>query len=120
MSNKFKNSISVIVLVVLSLLALGSLDEDPNAWKTKEDPILAYNMLEIFVEKRLKTPTEAEFAGTFEKTSHVKFLGNNTYQINSYVDSKNSFGAKLRTKFSGNIKRISEDDWELISLEIFE
>ncbi|MCK5608034.1 hypothetical protein KAR91_39505, partial [Candidatus Pacearchaeota archaeon] len=51
---------------------------------------------------------------------HVKNLGNQEYQINSYVDAQNSFGATIRTRFSGRIKQIGHDRWKLLSLNILD
>ena len=64
---------------------------------------LAYNYAEEFVKKRLKSPSTAEFPGTFEKNDHIKELGNNEYLISSWVDSQNGFGAMIRSRFSCKI-----------------
>jgi hypothetical protein len=76
-------------------------------------------MMEDFVKQRLKSPSTAEFPGVFDgKLDHVTDLENQTYRIVSYVDAQNSFGAKIRTKFIGEIKQTSADRWQLISLDI--
>ena len=64
----------------------------------------AWAYMQIFVEKRLKSPKSADFpfgGGTY----HTKDLGNGRYEVNSYVDSQNAFGANIRTHFDGTIKR---------------
>jgi len=71
------------------------------------------------VKDRLKSPSSAKFPGIFDgQKDHITKLGNQKYQIISYVDSQNSFGAMIRAQFIGVIKQISEDRWRLISLEI--
>lgn len=42
----------------------------------------------------------------------------NTMESLCYVDSKNSFGATIRSRFSGEVEQISEDKWRLISFDI--
>ena len=45
----------------------------------------------------------------------MKDLGGGRYEVNSYVDSQNSFGATIRTHFKGVIEK--GDKWYLESLE---
>ena len=94
-------------------------EPDPNAWKTEDNSIGAYIMMENFVKDRLRSPDSAKFPGVFDgKLDHVRYLGNKKYIINSYVDSQNGFGAMIRSNFSGEIEQTSEDYWSLISLVI--
>jgi hypothetical protein len=89
-------------------------------WKQESHAFLAYSMMEDFVKNNLKSPSTAEFPGIFEKKSHITVLEEQTYKINSYVDSQNSFGAVIRTHFVGMVKQTSPNDWQLISLEFLE
>jgi hypothetical protein len=41
----------------------------------------------------------------------------NVYFVKSFVDSQNSFGVTIQTHYHGEIKQISGDNWQLISLE---
>lgn len=70
---------------------------------TRPNNFLAFNYAEDFVKQRLKSPSTAEFIGTFEKSDHITELENDEYLINSWVDSQNSFGAMIRSKFSCKI-----------------
>jgi hypothetical protein len=120
-----KHIASAFLLLVFGILAVGSTDSDkssdPNAWKTEDNKSMAYIMMEDFVKQRLKSPSTAEFPGVFDgKLDHVTALGNQTYRIVSYVDAQNSFGAKIRTKFIGEIKQTSADRWQLISLTLLD
>ncbi len=95
--------------------------EDPNAWKTRDNKSMAYIMMEDFVKRKLKAPSTAEFPGIFDgKLDHVKSLGGQKYRIVSYVDAQNTFGAQIRTRFVGEIQQTSEDEWQLISLNLIE
>jgi hypothetical protein len=85
-------------------IAFGSGDDNgSNDSSSKANKFLAYNYAEDFVKQRLKSPSTAKFPGTSEKDKHITELGNNQYQINSWVDSQNSFGAIIRSKFSCKI-----------------
>ena len=64
------------------------------------DKFLAYNYAEGFIKQKLKSPSTAKFPGISEKDQHTTYLGSEKYKIESWVDSQNSFGATIRTKFS--------------------
>ena len=74
----------------------------------------AWAYIQLFVEKRLKSPGSADFP--FGGHRHVKSLGGGRYSFDSYVDSQNSFGAKLRTHFEGVIRKVPSG-WELEHLQ---
>ena len=68
----------------------------------------AYSYAKDFITPKLKSPSSASFASYGEQSNHVTYMGNNEYRINSYVDSQNSFGATIRTKFSCDIKVVGD------------
>ncbi len=70
----------------------------------------AWAYMQQFVEKKLKSPSSADFP--FGGSRHVTPLGGGRYKVDSYVDANNSFGAQLRTHFEGVIKRVA-GGWEL-------
>lgn len=78
-------------------------DNSPLSNSTSANKFLAYNYAEDFVEKKLKSPSTAEFPGVTEKDKHITDLGGGKYKINSWVDSQNGFGATIRTNFSCTI-----------------
>lgn len=67
------------------------------------DLIYAYNSCISFVKDKLKSPSSAVFPDTRHKVEHTIYEGSNTYSIESYVESKNSFGVMTRTGFSCTI-----------------
>lgn len=70
---------------------------------------------QMFVKKRLKSPSTASFPfGGASK--HVTPLGGGRYQVDAYVDSQNGFGAMLRTHFHLVIKQVA-GGWEQESLK---
>ena len=120
----FKSGIVFVVVVVgfFVFLTFGVMNtdptvQDPNAWKTRDNSGMAYVMMGNFVKKNLKAPRTAKFPGVWGgKLDHVTSHSDQTYRISSYVDSQNGFGALIRTKFVGTIKQISDNGWNLISL----
>jgi hypothetical protein len=54
-----------------------------------------------FVEKRLKSPSTADFSS--ETQNNVKKVNDSTFVVTGYVDSQNSFGALIRTNYSCKI-----------------
>jgi len=112
--------VGIILFCIMVVTCIVNMpEEDPNAWKTEDNKIMAYIMIEDFVKQRLKSPGTAEFPGVLDgKIDHVTALGNQTYRIISYVDAQNSFGAMIRTKFIGEIKQTSDVRWQLISLNL--
>jgi hypothetical protein len=79
---------------------------------------MAYSIMEDYVKNRLKAPSAAKFPETSINRHHIKHLGGRKYRIDSWVDSENSFSAKIRTKFVGEIQQTSEYEWKLISLKL--
>lgn len=102
MRNKTLHLFSIITIVIFIFFAFGSGDSDSST-STEHSNFLAYNYAEDFIEQRLKSPSTAEFPGVSEKNNHITDLGGGEYQINSWVDSQNSFGAMIRTKWSCKI-----------------
>lgn len=80
-----------------------NVNEDTRYTGNYSDKILAYNYAKDFVKKKLKSPSSAVFPDSQHKVDNTEYVGNATYEINSYVDSQNSFGAMIRTNFSCTI-----------------
>lgn len=78
----------------------------------------AYVMSEEFIKKQLKAPATADFPTGSD--GRVKYLGDSVFYIDSYVDAQNSFGANLRSNYSGKIKYKGDDNWINIDLVLKE
>lgn len=99
----------------------GSPSSSSTNWRQEDNSTMAYIMMEDFVKNRLKSPSTTEFPGVWDgRADHIRKVGAHTYEINSYVDAENSFGASIRTRFTGTIKQISKDEWQLQSLALHE
>jgi len=80
-----------------------------------DDGTIALIMAQKLVKGGLKAPATAEFAS--HRDSQVTPIGDCSYRVVSYVDSENSFGANIRTKFTATVKYNGNDKWGLISLK---
>ena len=81
------------------------------------DNTMAFVMAKNFVEKVLKAPATAKFPwGTSD--SQISSIGDCTYIVRSYVDAENSFGAKIRTKYTAKVKYIGNDKWSALDIKL--
>lgn len=96
--------LSLIGFAAFVFFAFGTSGSDEAGSSAGSEDFLAYSYAEDFVKKKLKAPSTAQFPGTFEKKDHIKNIGFKHYEINSWVDSQNSFGAMIRSQFSCKIK----------------
>ncbi len=81
-----------------------------------EQARLAFAMAQIMLEDHLKAPSTAEFP-LYTPGQTKKLSDDDIWEIKSYVDAQNSFGAMLRTRFVMVIQDRG-DVWHLLSLEI--
>ncbi|MEG1604144.1 MAG: hypothetical protein RR340_11100 [Cloacibacillus sp.] len=60
----------------------------------------AWQQVKVFIRQNLKAPTTAKFPSFYDDGVVVERLSDGTtYKVIGYVDSQNSFGAMIRTKF---------------------
>jgi hypothetical protein len=60
----------------------------------------AYYAAKDAITNQLKAPSTASFSSDPKITD----LGNGEYQISTYVDAQNSFGAKIRSNVTATVK----------------
>ena len=115
MRNINRHIVSGLLIIMMCILAAGS--SDSNNGKPREpDEISAFVMSEEFVKNRLKAPATADFP--WYDRSFVSDLGGGRFKVSANVDSKNSFGAKIRTHYTCVLKYKGEDAWILESIEL--
>ena len=86
----------------------------------------AYVECMVYVENMLKSPSTAKFPGSSD--SDIRELDNKVFEIRSYVDAQNSFGAMIRNNFYCKVQFLGDDKsdeydsryWYLLELDIFE
>lgn len=88
-----------------------SVNQTEEREPTYEDSAWIY--AQEFVKRALKSPRSAKFEFGAVAKGSVKYLGNDTYSVDSYVDAENSFGASIRTYFSLKVQS-REDGWYLV------
>ena len=79
--------------------------------KHQHSPANAWLMCQSFVEQTLLSPGSVEWPEHYK--SNVLHLGGGRYRIASHVDSQNTFGALVRTKFIAELLWTGETSWRL-------
>lgn len=62
---------------------------------------------EQFVEQELKAPGSATFGGR-----EVTKLASGRYRVSGWVDAQNSFGAKIRNRYTVTVEKTGEKNWK--------
>ncbi len=94
---------------------------EKKSWHEIVDKKAAFYAAQQFIEKYLKVPKTAEHPSYYDiGENNIKHLGSQTYEINSYVDSQNSFGALLRTDYYLKIMQHKKDKWKLLDIKTLE
>lgn len=93
-----KASMGVVILLLFIKACSGPPAPPNRADLEAMTAIRVRSQCEDYVRKYLKSPSTAEFSGVAETTVYDK--GNKKYTVIGWVDSQNSFGAKLRTKYA--------------------
>ena len=92
-------------------------DEQVSDNNEQNSKITALTAAQEEVKARLKSPSSADFPWG---SDCVTKISDNTYVINSYVDSQNSFGAMLRTNFTCQITLTGNDNYTCDDIQLFE
>ena len=123
-----KNSIVfIIVLLLFFLVWKCSCSKSDNEiqqqyqQQTEQDnehsKIVALTAAQECVTERLKSPSSADFPWGSECVTKIS---DNTYVINSYVDSQNSYGAMIRTNFTCQITLTGNESYTCDDIQLFE
>jgi len=76
----------------------------------------AFAFTNYAIEKQLKAPSTARFASITDEETIIHDLGGDKFTVTSWVDSQNSFGATMRTKYQMTVERKSDGDWTIESV----
>lgn len=95
--------------------------QDAAASKVQDRSAMAAIICANFVEASLKSPKSADFPWD-KAAGGSRALGDQTYQVRSYVDAQNSYGAELRNWYECKIQYRSGLDadassWRLLALD---
>ena len=76
--------------------------------------IEAWTAAQVFMNEKLKSPSTANY-GWQDPRKCVESLGERNYRVQGWVDSQNSFGATIRSKFSLIVKDEGDgNNWSLV------
>lgn len=100
----------IINIILWSTLAILLVFGQPKHQSTPQR--LAYTMATKIIENNLKAPSTAEYQPFSDELVSVN---GNIYTVKMWVDSENSFGARIRSKFTVQVKN-EGDKWYLISI----
>jgi len=74
------------------------------------DKVSAYTMAQQFVKDRLKSPRSAKFPWSSDEY-RVAHTGRGKYQVVSYVDAQNAFGAMIRSTYVVEMQYLGNERW---------
>jgi hypothetical protein len=107
-----------LVIIVIVAWVIGYIRQQTPGGKNENELITAYSMAQVFVERNLKSPKSADFPTMNDPMVRIlKEDRPNEYFVTGYVDSKNSFGVDVRTRYTIIMRYHPENDnWETLSL----
>lgn len=91
---------TLFVLLILLLFMAVSVSETEGPADNEVDGSRAYVIAQNYVERALKSPSTAEFPSRYG----AEDIGDGVWEVFSYVDSQNAFGAQLRSNWRVTMK----------------
>ena len=102
---------SLVGAFVLAVAVVWLPSQDTPRAATK---IEAFSVCKQFVTKTLKAPASAKFPASSEAA--INLMSGNEFEVRSYVDSQNGFGAMIRGTFICTVKPTDDGRWQLVDL----
>lgn len=81
------------------------------------DKISTYVMSKQFVEDNLKSPRSAKFPWGSDEYK-VMHTGDGVFEVRSWVDAQNSFGAMIRSTYYVEMQYVGDNRWRLLNIDI--
>ena len=103
------------LVIVLSLGIAVFTCQDDTPWQERDSSIFAEGHIKRHARSLLVSPSTAKFPGAFDERPHVTRYENQVYEVYSYVDAQNSFGAVIRKKYYGKVRQTAEYEWEILN-----
>lgn len=115
---KYYITLFVIVVMVALILSSGSKTNTPDTPYMPSDSD-AYVTSQTFVKLNLKAPATADFPTKSQAKIFQSFDDDNIWEVTSYVDAQNSFGALIRSNFYVKIEYVpAKEEWKLLDIKI--
>lgn len=86
---------------------------------TDEEKGFAWAVAKREVKNVLKSPSTAEFPFSYYNET-IKKASGDKFQVKSYVEAQNSFGAMVKTNFVVEFERTGEDSYKIITVNLIE
>ena len=102
---------AIVLIISIFLITGGGSASPASSIATPTPGVDAYGLMsyaETFVTRALKAPATAVYPG-IDDWKYTD-MGNGLYYLTSYVDSENSFGANLRSKFAVEFQLSADGD----------
>lgn len=118
--------IGIVAVVFVCIVCICGAMAMSGGKKEKDYKTMAGIYCQIYLQNLLKSPSSAKFPSTSQTA--ITELDNMTFEIRSYVDAQNSFGAMLRKYYYCKIQYVGteQDDetqaqfWKLIDIQLFD
>ncbi|MFW6121310.1 MAG: hypothetical protein ACOC80_10500 [Petrotogales bacterium] len=109
-------AIAIFIIIVFSVTMCNI--KCDNESSDKPDRIEAFLISQQFVENYLKAPGSVEWPSITDNKVRINNIDDNIWEVYSYVDSENSFGALIRTIYFCKIQyNKDKDNWTLLEIE---
>lgn len=108
-------TLAAIFMIWLLLKLFGGGGQEFNL---EREMLNATTRCQMLVQNYLKSPSTAKFPADY--TKHVTVIDDVHFNIESYVDSQNSYGATIRTPFTCKLIFTGggQKGWELVEFDI--
>lgn len=112
--------------VLGGLFAIGALSEANSTPETRQAEtcadrgrLEAFGISKRFVQKRLRSPSTAEFPSFRADGIVTKWIGDCDFHVTSFVDAQNGFGAKVRSTYDVTVTYLpGTKEWRLKEISI--
>lgn len=95
--------VAIVTVVVFAVIGAFS-NSDRKVTESGQTEGVIYRVATRLVADRLKAPSTAKFPSFYDDgAATFTSFGNSRYKIKSYVDSKNGFGAQVRTQWTATV-----------------
>ncbi|AMV26277.1 hypothetical protein VT84_17905 [Gemmata sp. SH-PL17] len=109
----------VVSLTIVALQKVGAIGQsNPESAPTnfEDEKAMAITMAQNFVKERLKSPSSASFPWGSDEYRATR-ASDGTWSVSGWVEAVNRFNAKLRVRWSVEMKR-EGTYWKLFSINI--
>lgn len=106
----------LLLIIVCAILSPGKLFPGKTGQQSGPDEMGAWTISQQFVNDALKAPATASYPSYDE--SFVTDLGGGRFKVDAYVDAQNSFGAKIRSRFTCTVSSSDGTHWHLENINI--